>query len=596
MNRSIIAFLSAAGLCTGALVIPGALSAQAVTSPPRPATAAGSAAVGSTAYPVPAGAVFVSPSGRDTAAGLVSSPVATINKAVAIVPDGGTIVLRGGTYYQSVTIATKRVTIQSYPHEAVWLSGATAVTGWVAQGAVWRKDGWTTRFDHSPTYTKGAPDNTAADWSFVNAAHPMAAHPDQMWIDGVAMRQVAALANVKAGTFYLNESTSKLYVGTNPITHNVVATTIAKAISVRSAGTVLRGFGVVRYGPSVWMMGAITLERPNITVENMVISDNATTGISAIASGVTERSITVERNGMLGIHASNADGLKLISVASDSNNTELFNQAPVSGGFKVGRSRGILVKNSTFNNNNGPGAWFDESVYDMTVVGNNFTAHAGHGVSFELSAKAVFADNVVLDNAGFGLKVNNSSSVSIWNNTFVGNSRPIDLVQDARLASPVTTANRSAHDLRQPLPDPTVTWLLGPVSLGNNVIGNQRTTANCLLCVEDYTHSRTAAQIGVTSNGNLYNRPTGAPGWAAVWSRGSTNPNPSVYTTIAAFSLATGQDVNRYVVDGHAVVSATGLPSAAVIAAQATVARLLPTDVATATGWLASSRHLGAWL
>ena len=52
--------------------------------------------------------------------------------------------------------------------------------------AAWRADGWTAQFDHSPTYTKGAPDNTAANWSFVNASYPMAAYPDQLWIDGVA--------------------------------------------------------------------------------------------------------------------------------------------------------------------------------------------------------------------------------------------------------------------------------------------------------------------------------------------------------------------------------------------------------------------------
>jgi len=552
--------------------------------------------VGSTAYPIPAGAVFVSPTGHDTAAGRVTSPVATINRAVALVPAGGTIVLRGGTYYQSVTIATKAVTIQNYPHEAVWLSGATPVGGWVAQGAVWRKDGWTTRFDHSPTYTKGAPDGTSANWSFVNAAYPMAAHPDGVWINGVAMRQVATLAKVTAGTFYLNESTSKLYVGSSPVNRSVVATTIAKAITVRAAGTVLRGFGVVRFGPSVWMMGAITLERPNITVENMVISQNATTGISALASGITEHSITVDHNGMLGIHGAHADGLRLLSVAASYNNSEHFNQSPVAGGFKITSSRGVQVKNGAFNNNYGPGGWFDCSSYNLQVVGNNFENNAGHGISFELSAKVMFNDNMVVGNAGDGVKVNDTSSVNIWNNTFVGNGRPLDLVQDARRASPVTAANRSGHDLRQVLPDPTVTWVVSAVNVSNNVIGAQRSAAACLLCVEDYSHQHTGAQMGIRSNGNVYNRPSGAPSWAAVWSRGSTNPNPSVYTTVATFSRATGQEVNRYAVDGKTVVSATGIPTAAVTAAQASVARLLPADVSAATGKPAASRHLGAWL
>lgn len=276
---------------TVVILISASSGAQAAT--PRPADTAGSVAVGSGSYAVPAGAVFVSPAGKDSGTGQVSSPVLSIDRAVALAPEGGTIVLRAGTYHQSVTIQTKRVTIQNYPNEAAWLDGSSAVTGWVAQGSVWRKDGWTARFDHSPTYTQGAPDSTSPNWAFVNPAYPMAAHPDQVWIDNVPLQQVSTLAQVGAGKFYLNEATSQLYVGTNPVSHTVAATTLAKAISVRSTGTVLRGFGVKRYGPSVWHMGAVTLERPNITVENLAILDNATTGISAITTGITMRSLTV---------------------------------------------------------------------------------------------------------------------------------------------------------------------------------------------------------------------------------------------------------------------------------------------------------------
>ena len=48
-----------------------------------------------------------------------------------------------------------------------------------------------------------------------------------------------------------------------------------------------------------------------------------------------------------------------------------------------------------------------------------------------------------------------------------------------------------------------MTWLLGPVTVRNNVIGLPTSSASCVLCVEDYSHQRTAAQMGVTSNGNV---------------------------------------------------------------------------------------------
>ena len=41
-------------------------------------------------------------------------------------------------------------------------------------------------------------------------------------------------------------------------------------------------------------------------------------------------------------------------------------------------------------------------------------------------------------------------------------------------------------------------WTLGPVTVANNVVGNARASANCLLCVEDYSQQKTAEQMGIT--------------------------------------------------------------------------------------------------
>ena len=51
---------------------------------------------------------------------------------------------------------------------------------------------------------------------------------------------------------------------------------------------------------------------------------------------------------MLGVHANYADRLTATGVTSLSNNAEHFNSSPVSGGFKITRTRGILVKGSQF--------------------------------------------------------------------------------------------------------------------------------------------------------------------------------------------------------------------------------------------------------
>ena len=206
-------------------------------------------------------------------------------------------------------------------------------------GRPWRKDGWTTRFDHSPTYTQGAADSTTAYWQFVNpSTYPMAAHPDQVFIDGTSLQQVKSRSLVTSGTFFLDESTSKLYIGSNPSAKAVDASTVIKAINVRGANSVVRGIGIGKVCPVG--MGAVTVEQPGVSFENVVIADSATTGISVQKTNVTLNQVTITGSGMLGIHGNYADNLKLTKVLSTKNNDEHFNIAPVSGGSKAGSHPG----------------------------------------------------------------------------------------------------------------------------------------------------------------------------------------------------------------------------------------------------------------
>lgn len=566
------------------------------TPTPAPTTApagtAGSLAVGSASYAAPAGAIYVSPTGNDAAAGTQAAPVKTIQRGVNLAPAGGTVVVRAGTYRETVT-TSKAVTVQNYAKEAVWLDGSSPVTGWVADGSMWRKDGWTTRFDSSPTYTQGAKDSTAASWGFVNPDYPMAAHPDQVFVNGASLEQVKSKSLVKAGTFYLDQATSKLYIGTNPTGKTVEASTIVKAINVRGANTTVRGIGVRRFSPSVFHMGSITVEQPGATFENVTIVDAATTGISILRENVTLSQVTISGSGMLGIHARFADKLKLTKVLSTKNNDERFNTAPVSGGAKLSHTRGVTVKASSFTDNLGHGFWEDQSVYDSVISGSRFNGNSGTGLFLEISAKAIVADNEIADNKQFGIKINNTSNVKIWNNTLIGNGRPLNLVQDSRRN---TNKSDGGVDSRVPFPDPAMPWVLGPITVRNNVIGDSTSAANCLLCVEDYSNSMSAEQMKITANSNVYSRPSASrPTWLAVWSRADVNKNPYVFTSLSALQSTTGQEKKGKEFVGTPIVDANLNLVASVRGQQASIAEPLPSDVASAIGRPAGSTVLGRW-
>jgi len=529
---------------------------------------------------VPAGAVVVSPDGSDEAAGTTGAPLRTLAQAVRKAASGATVVLRGGRYHENVTV-NKRLTIQSYPGEAVWLDGSVPVSTWSRDGGAWVHDGWKTRFDSTPCYNAGACSGDAS-FVFVNRSYPMAAHPDQVFVDGVAQRQVGSRSQLAAGTFFVDQGAQRLYLGSDPRGRSVMASDLSEALTLNAAGTSLRGVGVRRYGTALPRMGTIRMTAADQTLENVTVVDNATTGVFvAGAVRATLRHVTTNRNGMIGVGGNEADRLDVVGLRAEGNNTEHFNSAPVAGGIKVTRTRGVRIADGTFADNGGTGVWLDESVYDVKVVRNDITGNASHGVSFEISAKGLFADNLVTGNARDGFKINDSAGVKIWNNTVTGNGRTIELVQDERVAS-----NRSVpgHDKRQPFPDPTMTWLVGDASIANNVLGRPARSANCILCVEDHTGKRSAAQMDITEDGNLYLRASAsAPSWLVVWSSG--RGNPQVFTSLDAFSAATGQGRNSAETRGAQARVGTG----------GAKPRPLPADVAGALDRPAGQAHLGIW-
>ena len=548
----------------------------------------GAGAVGSAQYAVPEGAVIVDPAGHDTGAGTVTDPLATIAAALARTT-ASTIVLRAGSYHGSVVIPTNRsVTIQPYPGEAVWLDGARVVENWQPDGDAWVADGWTAQFDASPTYSRGAADGTAAGWQFVSPDYPMAAHPDQVWVDGVAQAQVGSRAEVVPGTFFVDYGAKRLYLGSDPTGSQVRASDTVKALVIAGKGSVIKGIGIRGFSPSVPDIGAVAIAAANVTLENVTITDSATTGLAIFSANATVRQVSILRSGMLGAQASTADGLLMTGLLVADNNTEHFNRAPVSGGVKIHKSRHVTVRDSALVANRGNGLWFDESVYDMTVVGNDILDSVGNGLVIELSATAVVADNTVMRSERDGIFVSDSGSIQIWNNTIAENDRGINIVQDSRRASNLSAPG---HDMRQALPDPAVTWVTGNVTVKNNVIAAGR--GKCIICVEDYSHERSAAQMGVKSDGNVLQRTSATtPVWAVVWSRGAGDP--AVYTTVAAFAKATGQDADSLALDAAPALEGTAL-TPAVAALESSVAQPLDATVALRVGQSAEARHLGAW-
>ncbi|MCW2526171.1 MAG: putative sortase-sorted surface protein [Pseudonocardiales bacterium] len=536
---------------------------------------AGSAPLGSTAYAVPAGALYVSPSGSDSAAGTSAAPLKTVNRAVAVASSGKTVVLKSGTYHESVTVpSNKTINFQSAAGAVVYFDGSSVVSGWTQSGATWIRTGWTAKFDPTPSYDGTV--LTQANWGFVNPAYPMASHPDQLWVDGTALTQVASAAAVKAGTFYSDYSGNRIVLGTNPSGHEVRASDLGIAMTVNSANSSIRGIGFRRYATAVPDMGAIRVLGANAVVENDIVSEMATTGISMLKTNQKVTHVTLMNNGMLGMHANNADGIVVSNVLATNNNLQHFNTSPVAGGIKMSRTRGVTVRNSVLSNNIGTGLWLDESTYNAVVVGNVISNNQKHGISYEISATALIADNIISGSASDAIKINDSANVRIWNNTLSGNTRNIEFLQDSREYSNMSVFG---HDTRQKFPDPTMTWKIGNSQVMNNKLSRGGTTTN--VNVRDYTNKRSTAQMGFVIDGNLFTRTTAGDVDAIMQAAGA---KLTVAKTVSAIA-ATG-------VGSHNAEVSLGVATAN---AATVYARPLPADIAAIIGRPAGIAQVGAF-
>ena len=565
LTAAVVAFLLIgldATAATAATRAP-ASNAPTTTSPTGAASQpAGSVAVGAARYPVPAGAIFVSTTGSDSNSGSLTHPLATVKAALRRATAGATIVLRGGVYHQSVNVApSASVTIQAYPGEAVWFDGSSAVTTWTRAGSAWATP-WSLHFDDSASFTAGS--NAGG---FVNPAYPMAAHPEQVFFDGVSLTQVADGSTPQAGQFAVDPAAGQLLLGSNPVGHAVRVSDLTQAFVV-SGRVTLRGFGVRNYATSLPQIATVYLggRVGGDHLENLVITDNATQGLSVGTSDTIVSQVTASDNGMTGIHSNRASNIVIQNCLVTGNNREHFNAAPAAAGMKITNGDGIVVRGNVVAGNLAVnGIWTDVSTRNFDIVGNTVRANGGRfGIITELSDTGIVAGNVV-SGAQYGYTAFDTGNVKVFNNTFSGNQVwDVGLTQDARRNSDPATRS-------------VAPWIVRNVQVVDNVFGVDPMFQ--FYALDKATHTP-ASQMNIVVNGNYFRA-----GRAVMVGWGGADD-----TTV--LRLRTPQSLNSALkVSWHNVLQA------AVHADSRTMSMAvpLPDDVAAAMGAPAGTRQFGAF-
>lgn len=626
-------------------------------------------------WPLPASnfAVWDPTNGNDSNAGTVGAPVKTLPSALSKITAGGTVVVRGGVHsgievgYRIASAAgynanlgygginvSKQCTIQPYPGEQVILDGTRDESGgWTSGSGYWSK-AISITIDRGPTDSYGQLDNNNTfGWKWVrdsawrtlmtNAGYtnpealemfPLASWNEQVWIDDVQQQQVATLAEVGPGKFYVAGSTggtngvlftsSTYYLGTNPTGKSVRVGELCTSLRLGVAGSTLRGLKFRRFCGSSHMGGTVKGTTANSTFEDIIVEDASSVAYDLYqADNSTYTRCEAIRAGCIAFRPSFSYNLVYDRCKIQGANYRHYNSSPATGSLRIGRCRNVLAKDCDFSNNYTMGVWCDISCYDVKVVNCALDNNTEHGAVFEIGAKVLMANCTITGNGIHGVVVLSHNDTNIWNCTFAGNgakrgkvfdgNQPRNIkvycddrrVMDSPPYSPGTgTYPGYGRDTRQPIPDPTM----------NNWLIESFTARNCIfapgdlqfsyLPVEDLQkpNSRNWTEYGIVSNGNLFNRlSTSNPAWAFLLPGvGSAQTILQGANAVTQWRSTTGQDASSIEVVGSSVCGGDGwltAPNKALYGkggAQCP-AVALPADVAALIGVPTGDQHVGAY-
>ena len=172
-----------------------------------------------TAVPPPT-SVYVANGGSDTNPGTLALPFATIHHTLAVVAAGGTVVVRGGTYRESLGAIKHKVTLEAYPGEQPWVKGSVQVdpSTFTPSGGAWSMPFTTSMCD--TCYPSGA----------LDPLYPAAGYPEQVFVDGAPLRQVLNKDVLGPGAFYVDRSAGLLWLNDDPTGHVIEVTELAERV------------------------------------------------------------------------------------------------------------------------------------------------------------------------------------------------------------------------------------------------------------------------------------------------------------------------------------------------------------------------------
>ena len=373
---------------------------------------------------------YVAPTGSDAASGLsLTSPFATVNKAVNKAVAGDTVLIRGGTYREEVNVTNgggaegNYVTVSAYGTEMPVMKGSDIVTGWVQHsGAIWKRTGWAVNsqqvfvdFDArpgKPLQQIGMPGKSYTTFEY-NAAVG------------------TGLSSMSAGSFFYDPAATTLYVwlpdGSDPNGHAMEVSTRRRIFYMAKPYIKVKGLSFRHTNLSAFAQQGAAVELSSNSI--MDTCDIQWADFAGLSMGYQQNNAQVynsniSNNGDSGINAAASSNFKVIGNKMLGNNYRNFNPLWHAGGLKAAAKSYGTVESNEVGGNKGSGVWFDYSNSGgQIIVRNNYIHDNGPkeaAIFMEVSTNGLIYNNVLVNNQRRGIYISGSSDMQVLNNTVVG--------------------------------------------------------------------------------------------------------------------------------------------------------------------------------
>jgi parallel beta-helix repeat protein len=393
---------------------------------------------------------FVAPDGRAEASGESLSKPTSLEAAIERVETGDAIILRGGIYRTGNLILNQGITIQPYADEHPVLKGTLAATEWKSLGNGLWKTPWTHLFPAKPDpwWSRDRYGKQMPLYRFNN---------DMVFVDGKLLHAVGWEGEVDENTYYIDYAAGQVYIGVDPENRLVEITAFDVALDRVTGechgrasdhkGPIIRGITFSQYAYRAIDVegkepeGVAEESQFGKDVVGTTLEDCTITFCSRVAAyfhgdKLTMRHCKVSDTRTEGIYIVASSDVLLEKNIFTRNNIEPFAGYYPAAVKVFNQSHRVTCKdNLIIDLPNSNGIWYDVGEVDGRFI-NNRVENVGNpnrefsygwpypstnGFFFEISKGAVCAGNVFV-NCDHGIFILNSSSVQIYQNTFVNST------------------------------------------------------------------------------------------------------------------------------------------------------------------------------